>query len=201
MTQRNPMNQRNQNPSHKGSSRKSASSAKPATAAGSSVYTKTQAAKDRESENKRREQDKEEAQRDRERRQALGAGATALPEYKVWRRWWIVCIVIAMLAVALSWILNAVDIPESMTGVSNAVAVISLIVGYAFIAACFIIDWRKIRPIRRSQENLVDSLSKRELKELDDAIEAGKKKNVPTPEAKEKKRGRKQKKQGADGTM
>ena len=184
MTQRNPLNQRNQNPSHKGASRKSASSAKPASEAGSSVYTKTQAAKDKEAENRRKEADKEDARRDRERRQALGAGATALPEYKVWRRWWIVCIVIAMLAVALSWILNAVDLPESMDGVTNAVSIVSLIVGYAFIAACFIIDWRKIRPIRRAQENLVDSLSKRELRELDDAIEAGKKKNVGTPEEK-----------------
>ena len=181
MTQRNPMNPRNQSHEHKGSSRKSASSAKPAAAAGASVYVKTQAAKDKETENKRKEQDKEEARKDRLRRQALGAGATELPEYKVWRRWWVVCIVIAIVCVAISWVINSVGIPEGMEGVANTVAVVSLILGYAFIIACLVIDVKKIRPIRRGQENIVDSMSKRELRELDELIEQGSKKQEEKP--------------------
>ena len=179
MTQRNPMNPRNQQ-GYTGVSRKSASSAKPAREAGASVYTRTAEARTKAEEQQRKQEQKEEERKQRRRQQALGAGVTQLPEYKKWRRVWIVCIVIAIICVAASWAINALEnndmMPASLQGASGAIAMVALIAGYVFIIACLFIDFKMIRPIRKKQENLVNAMTKKELKELDDLIENANKK-------------------------
>lgn len=191
MTQRNPMNPRTQNKSYSGVSRKSASSAKPVREAGASVYTKSDEAKTNERKKQKKETDKEEERKMRDRQQVLGAGALELPEYKRYRRYWTISIVLAIVCVILSWGLSTLTsngtIPDGMTGWTTGISMVILFGGYAAIIACILIDVRKMRPIRKKQENLVYHMSKRELQELDDLIAQSKKKPVTKEDATRKK--------------
>lgn len=187
MTQRsynNPRNQARQKHGDglKGVSRKSSASAKPARPAGGSVYTpssKTKSStKDKlnRSLNKGGADDKaarkSERNKQRRREMALGSQLNDMPEYKRWRRIWWVMIVVAVVAVGVSLLLgqlrNSIGIDENIMNIATPVL---LIVGYGCIIAALFIDLGKIRKMRKGLESQVSTMSKKELRKLDAAIE------------------------------
>ena len=166
MSQRNPMNQRYKDDEHKGSSRKSAGSAKPVRKAGESVYV---------SNGKRTEKDKRskvkdiEAQ-DRKIAANLPDDETLTAEYKKWRRRWWAFLIVAIVAVGLSWLASYLvkggQVPAGLEGADMVMMYGGLIIGYAGIIAALVIDFRKIRPIRKAQQARVRNLSKHKREEL-----------------------------------
>ena len=135
MTQRSPLNERYTTDKPKGTTRKSASSAKPKreAAATVTVVTKTKTKAEKKAERKKEEQ----KMRARDARY-YNPGT---PEYKRMRRLWVVFIVVALSCSILSFVL--------MNKVSTAVTTILLILAYAGIGIALYIDLVKIRRIRR----------------------------------------------------
>lgn len=181
MTQRNFQNERNTTKKPKGVARKSASSAKLTSKAGSSVYVRSKDA-DKKSTTKKSKADKkletktsdsEEKLRRRER--AMVSMMRELPEYKRYRRIWWVFMAIAIVGVFFSWLPNFLvssgtissDYQETArfaAGVGFVVAILSLVVA-------FYIDLAKIRKLQKQQENKARTLTKSERRKLDAAIE------------------------------
>lgn len=182
MSQRNFNNARNQGNGPKGSSRKSASSAKIKGKAGSSVYVRSKKAQPSGSKSKAQagkateSKGSNSAEQVRRREQAMVSMMRDLPEYKTWRRAWWILMVIAFLSVMVSWlpsmlIQNGVlgdDFRETTTWFSTVGFIFAIV---ALIGA-FYIDLRKIRKLQKSQEAKARNLSKAERQELDRAIEA-----------------------------
>lgn len=184
MTQRSQNNPRNQarmkhGDGIKGVTRKSAGSAKIASKAGSSVYTKTSksaAASKKSKLSKAADEDEKKAQRQRERRreQALGAQLNDMPEYKKWRRIWWIVLVVAVVAVAISFLIAQLRNTGQIEGqIADTVSIVTLIVGYAGIIGALIIDLGKIRGMRKKLQAQAHTMSKKQLRELDAAIDAG----------------------------
>ena len=135
MTQRSPLNERYTTDKPKGTTRKSASSAKPKreAAATVTVVTKTKTKAEKKAERKKEEQ--------RMRARDARYYNPGTPEYKRMRRLWVVFIVVALSCSILSFVL--------MNKVSTAVTTILLILAYAGIGIALYIDLVKIRRIRR----------------------------------------------------
>lgn len=176
MTQRNPMNPRTQNKSYKGVSRKSASSAKPVREAGSSVHTLSRQAREKQQRKQQQAEAKEEQRKERERAAVMSAAVVKTPEYKKWRRWWVIVIVIAIVAIFASWLfgmlVNKGILPDGLFGTAAPVTVVLIIIGYGGLVAALVIDFKKIRPMRKASQARVANLSKREKRELDKRIAA-----------------------------
>lgn len=184
MSQRNPMNPRSQAKDHKGSSRKSSSSAKLKSTAGASVRPASSAAKVKGQARAKAAADKAEAKRERQREMAMSAQASQLPEYKKWRKRWVVVIALAIVSVVVGWGFNALVnngiLPPSCASATETVMVVGMVFGYVFIFAALFIDFARIRPIRKKAEAKAAHMSKREKRALDEAIAAGSKaKSVP----------------------
>ena len=187
MTQRNPMNPRNQARSKhgdgiKGVSRKSAASAKPARPAGASVYVRSKDAdKNKKSKLTRKveksvDNDPDARQRERKREQALASTVQDMPEYKRLRRIWWVLLVVAIVAVGLSFLqtqlLNSGNYPEALAPYQSPISIALMVVGYGCIIAALYIDIGKIRKLRKLQEEKARSLTKTQRRKLDAAIDA-----------------------------
>lgn len=174
MTQRNPMNPRSQNKSYKGVSRKSASSAKPVRQAASSVRTLSREARDKQQQKQAKEQAKEEQRKERERAAVLGAAVLKTPEYKKWRKIWVITIVVAVIAIAASWgcsaLVNNGTLPAELFGTTAPVTIVLIVIGYGCLIAALVIDFKKIRKMRKAYEAKAYNLSKREKRELDERI-------------------------------
>lgn len=181
MTQRNYQNARNQGDGPKGTSRKSASSAKIKRNAGASVYTPSKAAKAKAAKAKSKQaastdtKTKDAAEQTRRRERAMVSMMHSMPEYKFWRRIWWVLMGLAMLIIAGTWlprmlISNGV-LAEDFSETANWISNIGFIFAFAALIAAFYIDFRKIRKLQRSQENKARNLTKSERRELDAAID------------------------------
>ena len=135
MTQRSPMNERYTTDKPKGTTRKSASSAKPKREAAATVTivapTKTKAEKKAER--------KKEEQKQRARDARYYNPRT--PEYKRMRKYWVVCVVVALACSIGSFLL--------MNKAPVTVTTVMLVLAYAAIAVALYIDLVKIRRIRR----------------------------------------------------
>lgn len=179
MSQRNFKNPRNTGDGKKGVARKSASSAKLKSPAAASVHTRSEQSKQAEKKKRRKEmseEEKKEQQQERRREQALAASAGTLPEYKKWRRRWWVALIVAIVAVLLSWGVSAANsagvLPQALQGIVGPTSIIGLVVGYAAIIYALYIDLGKIRKIRKAQEQKARTLTKRQKRELDAAMDA-----------------------------
>lgn len=186
MTQRNFQNARNQGDGPKGKSRKSASSAKIKSKAGSSVYTPSKEARAKREKDAAKAKarsgqpvdkkafDSTEQMRRRER--AMVSMMRDLPEYKFWRRIWWVLMGLAFVVIILTWIPNMLisngTIPEEFKETASWASSIGFIFALVALAAAFYIDLRKIRKIQKAQEAKARNLTKTERRELDAAIDA-----------------------------
>ena len=135
MTQRSPLNERNTTDKPKGTTRKSASSAKPKREAAASVtvVTKTKTKAEKKAERRKEEQ----------KRRARDARYynPRTPEYKRMRMYWGICVGVALACAIGSFLL--------MNNVPTAVTTTLLIASYGAIGIALYIDLVKIRRIRR----------------------------------------------------
>ena len=140
MTQRNPMNERNQNDDRKGHTRKSAASAKPKASAASTVKIDSGAKTPREKKMERKQKEREAQAKDRELQAKYLNPDT--PEYYKWKRIWWIGLGAAVLFVLASWLLRSVE-PEWMS---------LIILGFAYVAIIFAfwVDVSKIKKITRA---------------------------------------------------
>ncbi len=173
MTQRNPMNPRNQE-RPKGKTRKSASSAKLVRPAGASVSVTTDRARKKQKDKERKEKEKAEAAQDRKREALLTVGTQALPEYKKWRRWWVVSLIVAIVCVLASWLAsiygNNGEVSQQFHDLMQPLSIAGIVIGYAAIIFALFIDFKKIRPLRKAQQARAQHLSKSEKRKLDQQI-------------------------------
>ena len=140
MTQRNPMNERNQNEERKGHTRKSAASAKPKSSAASTVKIDTGAKTPREKKMERKQKEREAQEKDRQLQAKYLNPDT--PEYFKWKRLWWIGLGAAVLFVLASWLLRSIQ-PEWISLV---------ILGFAYVAIIFAfwVDVSKIKKITRA---------------------------------------------------
>lgn len=185
MTQRNFKNERNTNKKPKGVARKSASSAKLSSKAGSSVYVRSKDAdKKRDTRGTGRSKaDKQveakssdSAERLRRRERAMVSMMRDLPEYKHYRRIWWIFMAIAVVGVLVSWIPNALIgngiISSDYSETARVVAGVGFVTAILALVVAFYIDLGKIRKLQKQQENKARNLTKSERRKLDDAIAA-----------------------------
>lgn len=185
MTQRNFQNERNTNKKPKGVARKSASSAKLTSKAGSSVYVRSKDSdkkRDKRSSGSAKADKKVEAkasdsaERLRRREKAMVSMMRDLPEYKHYRRIWWVFMAIAVVGVLVSWIPNALVgngiISSDYSETARVVAGVGFVVAILALVVAFYIDLGKIRKLQKQQENKARTLTKSERRKLDDAIAA-----------------------------
>ena len=187
MSQRNPQNAR-YTTERKGTSRRSSSSAKPKSKAGSSVYTGSSSSAAKTKEQRKAEKAKQrEAERELEDRRAIAKANESLDDYSKWRRVWIVMIVLAILAIAVSWggpyLMNDGMPLAALSGVKNIITVVALVIGYIAIIAALVVDFKFIRPIRKGQAAMQRRESKKERQHRETA--------EAEAEAKKSKRGKK----------
>ena len=172
MTQRNYQNARYQENGRKGTTRKSASSAKPKSKAGNSVYVSNSKVKTKEQVKEEKAQRKEQ-ERELRDRMYIAEGAQKMDSYKKWRRVWLVLIILAVVGVAASWIssyfMTEGAALEQFAAAKEPVMYVGLAVGYICIIAALVIDFKFIRPIRKAGEALSRRESKKERQHREEA--------------------------------
>lgn len=175
MTTRNQNNARYQSGGKRNVTKTSPGRAKVKTAAASSVYVKSKDAKTKRKEEEAKAQQKANKEKARAAGKASGKdaeviskGLKAMEDYQHFRRNWIILIVIAIVGVVVSFAAPRVMCEggalESLAPYSYAVQAVGLVAGYAGLIAAFVVDWRKMRPIRKAQK-LMDGTAKESKKE------------------------------------
>lgn len=143
MSQRNPMNERYQSEEHQGKTRKSAASAKPKSAAASSVYIKPKT---------KSKADKKAARRAERQKQAELERKYANPpteEYRRLRKIWWVLLIGAIICLALSFFLR-----DSLGEIGF---MIILALSYVFIIAALWLEFSKMKKVRRAYQEKMES--------------------------------------------
>lgn len=157
MSQRNPMNERYQTDERKGQTRKSAASAKPKTKAASSVRVQTTTKTPKEKKAARKAQERQ------DRTTANKYYQPDNPEYKRLRKIWWILLIGAIIATALSFYLRMQA--ENNEALYTASTVI-LIGGYIAIVCALILDFTKIRKMRKAYQAEMIALEKKNSKKL-----------------------------------
>ncbi|MCQ2751723.1 MAG: hypothetical protein MJ189_01280 [Coriobacteriales bacterium] len=174
MTQRSYNNTRNLNKEYKGNGKKSASSAKIKSKAGSTVYQKTVTAKQKQKKEAIKQKNKEEKQSQRIRSAAVDAQAKHDSRYKRWRKIWIVCVVLAVIGVLssflFSWAINEGRFLESLSEYRSPLTFVSLGLGYGGLILALVIDLIPIRKIKKEYKEKVH-ISKKEEKKIKKELE------------------------------
>lgn len=157
MTQRNPMNERYQQDEKRGSTRKSAASAKPVMEAGASIRTPSNKKKPKSryqrARNKAIAQDKNARANSREARSKYFVPDT--PEYRKWRKYWWISIIVALILTTLSFA-GSVIAPDNPW-----FTYITLGGGYIVLFIAIWIDLGKVRKLRKNyREKKVTDRSK-----------------------------------------
>ncbi len=155
MSQRNPMNDRYQSDEVQGKTRKSAASAKPATKAASSVIIESTEKTPAEKRRARKEARRAEGQRQRELDRKYYNPNT--PRYKKLRAIWVVCLVMAVVCIFVSYNIQGIQIfwlPYVVTAIA-----------YALIIVAFYIDLRLITRERRKYQEEMLAKEEREKRE------------------------------------
>lgn len=164
MSQRNPQNARYKEDGKKGVSKKSAGSAKPKSSAASSVYV----SKDKAKSKSRREPAKPTNSKEQRRKdeETIRKGVEATADYRYFRRCWLILIIVAIVGVVASFAAPRVCVEGSpLAGLAphaTTIQAVGLVLGYAGLIAAFIVDFKKIRPIRKAQEVVARKESKKE---------------------------------------
>ncbi len=180
MTRRNIQNERNTYKKPKGVARKSASSAKPVSKAGSSVYVRSKDT-DKKKGSSRSKADKpvekkasDSAEQLRRRERAMVSMMRDTPEYKRYRRMWWIFMAVAIVGVIVSWLPNMLVgngiISSDYKDVARVVAGAGFVIAMLALVGAFYIDLGKIRKLQKNQENKARTLTKSERRKLDAAI-------------------------------
>jgi Flp pilus assembly protein TadB len=75
-------------------------------------------------------------------------GEPATPEYKFWRKMWWYALGAGMACVTASLLLQYV---VKATGVLHSVSIILIFLSYAALIVAFVVDYRRLRPLRRGE--------------------------------------------------
>lgn len=166
MARRNPLNEREVNKDAKtGTTKKSAASAKPVRKAADTVYIKS--AGSSKSKPQTKEEKKEQRKKDTERENKVYAASTAMtkatPEYSKYKKVWWVILVLAIAATVVAWIMQL-----NRETVGELGMIVALVLAYAAIIFALILDFWKVRPIRKDMRKKAASMSE---KQLDNIIE------------------------------
>ena len=171
MTIRNQNNDRYKDGGKKNVARTSPGRAKIKSKAGSSVYVKTKDAKAKRKEEEARAQQKASKEKARAAGKATGRdakGMKAMEDYQHFRRNWIALIVVAIVGVVVSFAAPRVMCEggalEGLAAYRYTTQVVGLVAGYGGLIGAFVLDWRKMRPIRKAQK-LMDGTAKESKKE------------------------------------
>ncbi|MDO4436552.1 MAG: hypothetical protein Q4B77_01160 [Coriobacteriaceae bacterium] len=176
MSTRSAQNKRNQEKlqgtSRQGMARKSASSAKPARAAASSVRVVHTSGKAKRAEIERGEdlsnlsKEEKKARKAELRRQedrvytATNIVLKENEDYRRLRRIWWAFLIAGIVALVATWVLLAMFGQESVeSGPMRTTQLVLIVAAYAFIIIGFIFDFVKIRPIRNEIRASVSSMS------------------------------------------
>lgn len=76
-------------------------------------------------------------------------GEPTTPEYRYWRKMWWYALGAGVACVSMSLILQYV---VHATGVLHSISVVFIFASYASLIAAFVIDYRRLRPLRRGEE-------------------------------------------------
>lgn len=179
MSQRNPNNDRYREGGKKGVTKKSAGTAKPKSSAGSSVYYGSAKAKAKAKEDKQKERQakKDESKLSTKEAETLAKAREVQKDYIFFRRVWLALIVLACVGVLLSFasprIMCEGGVLEGLEPWRLQIQSVGLVLGYAALIAAFVVDFRKMRPIRKGTAVQNKKLSKKERAHLE-AAEAAK---------------------------
>lgn len=188
MTIRSANNKRVQNHEYAGATRRSASSAKPARAAASSVRVVPASSKARRREREQgesleglsKEEKKARKQEMRIKEDRMYSAANILmkndEEYRSKRRVFWVLMGVGVVAIFVVWVLImgvANALPANVLGIAQ---IVGLVLAYGFVIGAFIFDLVKIRPIRNFYKAQVAGMTDRKVLEvLEDAEKDSKK--------------------------
>lgn len=165
MSTRNPLNSRYTDGGPSGQTRKSAASAKPKRKAGDTVYVSSSRSKKNSGFGKAMpEKTKEEKRIDREKARvennAIYSAATVLmnnnPDYKRYKLIWWIILGAAIVMTVVSWVVQ-MQIQSLVWGL------VSIGVAYVGIIGALILDFWKIRPIRKEARVKAASMTKKQL--------------------------------------
>lgn len=179
MSQRNPNNDRYKDGGKKGVTKKSAGTAKPKSSAGSSVYygsakTKAKAKEDKAKERQAKQDVSKLSPKDAE---TLSKAQAAQQDYRYFRNVWLALIILACFGVVLSFVSPRImcegGVLEGLEPWRMQIQTVGLVLGYAALIAAFVVDFRKMRPIRKGAALQGKKLSKKERAHLE-AAEAAK---------------------------
>lgn len=179
MSQRNPNNDRYKDGGKKGVTKKSAGTAKPKSSAGSSVYygsakTKAKAKEDKAKERQAKQDASKLSPKDAE---TLSKARAAQQGYRHFRNVWLALIILACFGVVLSFVSPRImcegGMLEGLEPWRMQIQTVGLVLGYAALIAAFVVDFRKMRPIRKGAALQGKKLSKKERAHLE-AAEAAK---------------------------
>jgi hypothetical protein len=163
MTTRNPQNPRNLN-KPKGSSRKSAGSAKPKAKAASSVYVMTAEGKQKQQKAKQKQLEREFREQERKNTAIADKFLKSDKKYKKYRKIWIGLVVLAIVAVGVAWLVSTQTqdgkFLSSLAAHRNAILYIGMGVGYAALIAALVVDFKFVRKMRRAKTDEVAKLVK-----------------------------------------
>lgn len=162
MATRNPMNDRYVGDGPQGKTRKSAASAKPKRKAADTVYVKSAGtSKGKPVKEKTKEEKRVEREQARVENNAIYSVATVLmnndPTYKKFKSVWWGLLGFAIVATIVSWILQF----QKMG--SQTAAIVTVVIAYVGIVGALILDFWKIRPIRKSSREAAANMSKKQL--------------------------------------
>ena len=143
MSQRNPMNERYTTEEHHGKTRRSAASAKPKSAAASSVYIKPKTKTKQEKKAARRAERQKQAELDRK----YANPPTA--EYARLRKIWWVLLIGAIVCLALSFFLR--------DSLGEFGFMVILVLSYVFIIAALWLEFSKMKKVRRAYQEQMES--------------------------------------------
>jgi len=163
-----------------GFSRKSATRAKPTREAAAGVRTGERVARDKlASDDKatRKAAEAEERERENRRRYASDIVMQADPDYKPQRKHWIISAVVgigaALLGIILVYlVLPRLDQSSDLYNYCNVFTVICMVLAYAAVIYSFVVDFRKLRPIRNAAQAKIDGMTDKRVEELIKKAEA-----------------------------
>ena len=100
--------------------------------------------------------------------EVISKGMRAMEDDQHFRRNWIALIVVAIVGVVVSFAAPRVMCEggalESLAAYRYTTQVVGLVAGYGGLIGAFVLDWRKMRPIRKAQK-LMDGTAKESKKE------------------------------------
>lgn len=184
MSIRSANNKRVQNHEYTGATRRSASSAKPARAAASSVRVMPASSKARRRAAERgesleglsKEERKLRKQQLRVKEDRAFAAQNILlkrdDEYKAARRIFLAIMVVGVFALIVVWLMLMGIFDTLPVDLLNRVQVVGLVVAYSFVIGSFVYDFFKIRPLRNYYKAQVEGMTDRKVLEIIESAEA-----------------------------